>query len=129
MAQNAETSQQPGSQRGLQDQVDRITAEVGARMMGRDQRLLQDIGKLMDSKLQDFRKEVNERADESISEIRSHLKYREQRVFKKKGCEKQYKHNEQVLDCIEKATKEIDAKKLDKAKETLETGTKPIHER
>ena len=56
-------------------------------------------------------------------------KYLEPRAFKKKGNEKQFTINAQVLECLDQAVSAVDKNKIDKAKESLKTGIEILKNR
>ena len=94
----------------------------------RDAALLRGISKLIDDKLEDFKADITSKTDESLEQIRS-LKYSERRVFKGRGNQKQYEHNEKVLDCVSAATSCLEKKQFAAAKEYLDKGTSFINNR
>ena len=57
---------------------------------------------MIDSKLQDFKQDIENKTEESIEELRC-IKYMDRRTFKKKGNQKQYEFNEEMGDCVSSA--------------------------
>ena len=79
------------------------------------------LGKLIDSKLDNFRDEFRAGNNDNQNVKSIAEKYLEPRAFKKNGKEKQFTINAQVLECLDQAVSAVDKNKLDKAKETLKT--------
>lgn len=82
---------------------------------------------VLDSKFDKLKRELSE---ESSSQLNSAVKRaRLTKVFKKKGCQRQYEHNEEVREKLEEVSKSIDGGKLQKAKDILTEGIDFIDKR
>ena len=89
---------------------------------------MQQIAAILDHKLDKFKREL---AEESSSQLQSAVKKAKLSnvSFKKKGCEAQFHHNEDVQEKIEEALSSIDTGKLQKAQSSLEEGITIINKR
>ena len=106
----------------LKTQVtDHVTDSFSDKLRARDTQLVSSIGTLIDSKLESLRTEISQKA--------SHLKYNEPKTFKRKGNEKQFKINAQVIDQLDIASEQLEANKLNKVRDTLAEGMRILKER
>lgn len=89
---------------------------------------MNQLSELLDTKLDKFKREFTE---ESSSQLHSAVKRARlsPATFKKKGCEIQYFHNEDLKDKLEETVSCIGAGKIEKAKEILEEGIDLINKR
>jgi hypothetical protein len=89
---------------------------------------MSQLSALLDNKLDQFKREFTE---ESSSQL--HTAVKRARLapvsFKKKGCEVQYLHNDDIKDKLEEAVSNIDVGKIEKAKVILEEGIELINKR
>ena len=109
--------------------LDQLTQRVSAKIADRDTELVGRLGKLIDTKLDNFRDEFRAGNNDNQNVKSIAEKYLEPRAFKKKGNEKQFTINAQVLECLDQAVSAVDKNKLDKAKETLKTGIEILKNR
>ena len=109
--------------------LDQLTQRVSAKIADRDTELVGRLGKLIDTKPDNFRDEFRAGNNDNQNVKSIAEKYLEPRAFKKKGYEKQFTFNAQVLECLDQAVSAVDRNKLDKAKETLKSGIEILKNR
>ncbi len=82
----------------------------------------------LDAKLDSLKREISEESTLNLNSAVKRAKY-STRDFKREGCKKQHRHNEEVKDKLEEAISSIDSGKIDKAKQLLEEGIQIIDKR
>ena len=97
--------------------LDQLTQQVSTKIADRDTELVGRLGKLIDTKPDNFRDEFRAGNNDNQNVKSIAEKYLEPRAFKKKGNGKQFTINAQVLACLDQAVSAVNKNKLDKAKE------------
>ncbi|XP_041480436.1 uncharacterized protein LOC121427925 [Lytechinus variegatus] len=86
------------------------------------------VATVLDSKLEKLKRELTEESslqlDAAVKRAKTNSK-----TLKKKGCQRQFDHNEDVRGKIEEATKSIDNGKFQRAKDILSEGIELIDKR
>ena len=90
--------------------------------------MLEKLSSIIDNKLDSIKRELDEVSNTQMSELKK-IRLTEPRIFKRKGHEQQYKHNEQVKSLVSEAKDAVNNGKQDECITKLNEGTELIDQR
>ena len=90
--------------------------------------MLEKLSSIIDNKLDSMKRQLDEASTTQMSELKK-IRLTEPRIFKKKGHEQQYKHNEQVKSLVNEAKDAVNNGKQDACITKLNEGIELIDQR
>ena len=101
---------------------------IQAELERQQSTMLEKLSSIMDNKLESMKRQLEESSNTQMSELKK-IRLTEPRIFKKKGHEQQYKHNEQVKSAVNEAKDAVVAGKNEACIAKLNEGIELIDQR
>ena len=101
---------------------------IQAELERQQSTMLEKLSSIMDKKLKSMKRQLEESSNTQMSELKK-IRLTEPRIFKKKGHEQQYKHNEQVKSAVNEAKDAVVAGKNEACIAKLNEGIELIDQR
>ena len=101
---------------------------IQAELDRQQSNMLEKLSSIIDNKLDSMKRQLDEASNTQMSELKK-IRLTEPRIFKKKGHEQQYKHNEQVKSIVSEAKEAVSNGKQDACITKLNEGIELVDQR